>query len=625
MSESSYLGKVKKLSEVEHILKRPARYVGSTSQETTRQFLLSGDRVVKREVVFVPATLKIFDEIITNSVDFSKTPEGAHMKTINVDVNSMLGTISVYDDGGIPVLFHEEYQKWVPEMLLGEVRAGTNFDDASDSEAAGQNGEGAALTNIFSTEFKVETSDGKKRLEVVFTNNMRDKTEARITSSPLRYTRITYVPDQEALNFDFDADFLELLRMRTYEIAAVAPHLKVSFNGKLIDFNSFEDYVKLFTSDYVFEQVGKWDVAIAKATDEDGFEHRSFVNSTNTYTGGTHIEYVMEQVIAGIRTHIEKKTKQKLKPADIKNQLRLFVNCTINNPRYNSQTKDNLVTPVSQYGAAYKVSEKFVKKLIASDIVKEIIEWAEKRMRAELLAEARAAAKAAANDLFEVVKYEPANSNDPSEKILILTEGDSAANPIITARDPNVHGVFPTKGASISAMSNDLKKIVNNDEVKNICRILGVTVGRKLNPEDLRYGKVLIATDADLDGTHILGLLTCLFWVYWPDFIKEGRLLYLKTPVMKAITKKGTLEFFTVPEYEKWAAEGIKHEHVYLKGLGSNEISDFERYLRDPKYMDAIEIVDEADAEALDLAFNPKRADDRKVWMEGATIITGSV
>lgn len=623
MSAAEYLGKVKILTEVEHILKRPARYVGSTTPEASQQYLINDGKAVRETVTFVPATLKIFDEIITNSRDFSLTPEGKHMKTIRVDVNPMLGSISVYDDGGIPVLKHPEYKAWIPEILLGRVRAGTNFDDKSDSESAGQNGEGAALTNIFSTEFKVETADGKKRFEMTFSDNMHKKTEAVISACPLRYTRVTYIPDQEALNFDFDRAFSKLIERRVYEIAASATHLDVYFNGKVIPMTSFENYVSIFADTFVYEATPNWRMAIAKAGEETGFEHFSFVNSTSTYNGGTHVEYVMEQVISGIRGHIEKKTKVKLKPSDIRNHLRLFLDCTINNPRYNSQTKDNLITPVSLYGAPYKVSEKFIKKLLATDIVKEIIEWAERRQRMDLLAEARAKAKVEKNDLDEITKYEPANSTKPEEKILILAEGDSAANPIIATRDTQLHGVFPMRGASISAMGNELKKIVNNTEVINICKILGVAVGKKYHPEDLRYHTVLVATDADKDGAHIRGLITCFFWVFWPEFVKEGRLKFLVTPVFKVITSKGeVMEFFSTEEYETWARKGVKHTHVYLKGLGSNELDDFRRYLRDPKYWQVMEVLDEEDSNAINLAFNPVMADDRKVWLEGCSILT---
>uniref|UniRef100_A0AAU6W3N3 DNA topoisomerase 2 n=1 Tax=Pseudomonas phage Cygsa01 TaxID=3138529 RepID=A0AAU6W3N3_9VIRU len=624
MSAAEYLGKVKILTEVEHILKRPARYVGSTTPEASPQYLITDGKATRETITFVPATIKIFDEIITNSRDFSLTPEGKHMKTIRVDVNPMLGSISVYDDGGIPVLKHPEYKAWIPEILLGRVRAGTNFDDKSDSESAGQNGEGAALTNIFSTEFKVETADGKKRFEMTFSDNMHKKSEAVISACPLKYTRITYMPDQEALNFDFDRAFVKLIERRVYEIAASAPHLDVYYNGKVIQMTSFEHYVGLFTDSYVYEQTPNWRMAIAKASEDSGFEQFSFVNSTSTYNGGTHVEYVMEQVISGIRGHIEKKTKVKLKPSDIRNHLRLFLDCTINNPRYNSQTKDNLITPVSLYGAPYKVSEKFIKKLLATDIVKEIIEWAERRQKADLLAEARAKAKLEnKNDLADIVKYEPANSNNPAEKILILAEGDSAANPIIATRNTDKHGVFPMRGASISAMGNELKKIVNNVEVTNICKILGVAVGKKYHLEDLRYHTVLVATDADKDGAHIRGLITCFFWVFWPQFVKEGRLKFLITPVFKVTTSKGeVLEFFTTEEYEVWAKKGIKHTHVYLKGLGSNELEDFTRYLNDQKYWETMEVLDEADEAAITLAFHPDMADDRKVWLEGCTILT---
>ena len=148
--------KYKKLTEVEHVLARPARYIGSINLETKNTWAIIDGVVKKTKVQIVPAFHKLFDEIISNSADHARTPEGAHLTTIDVTVKN--GVISVLDNGGIPVVIHPEYNQYIPDMIFGELRSGSNFDDDEDSMSTGQNGEGSSLVNIFSKSFLVETA-----------------------------------------------------------------------------------------------------------------------------------------------------------------------------------------------------------------------------------------------------------------------------------------------------------------------------------------------------------------------------------------------------------------------------------------------------------------------------------
>src|SRR5690606_33385654 len=130
-------------------------------------------------------------EIISNSADFSKTPEGKHVNKIEVTVDPTTGTISVYDNGGIPVVKHSEYDQYVPDMIFGELRSGSNFDDDEDSVTTGQNGEGSTLTNIFSTEFIVDTADGKNRFLCGYYDNLHRRDTPKISKTSKNYTKIT--------------------------------------------------------------------------------------------------------------------------------------------------------------------------------------------------------------------------------------------------------------------------------------------------------------------------------------------------------------------------------------------------------------------------------------------------
>ena len=374
----------RKLSEVEHVLLRPARYLGTTASAPTRTYYVENDKVVWGEVTYSPAFVKLFDEIISNSADFSKTPEGKHLNKIDVVIDQVTGLISVQDNGGIPVVKHKEYSQYIPDMIFGELRSGSNFDDEADSTSTGQNGEGSTLTNIFSKAFTVDTADGKNRFLCTYHDNMTHKDKPEVTKSKKSYTKITYLPDYERLAITLDDEHYKMLVRRTYEIAATNTHIAVTLNGKPIKFKSFKDYAAMFSDSKVDFGTDRFQVSVFHS--KDGFQQLSFINSTNVRQGGTHVDYVMNQIVGGIREHVKKKTKQDVKPSDIRSHFFLLVNATLNNPRYGEQTKENLTTAPKDYGTTLEVDAKTLQKIIKSDIVTEIIEWAENKQKLEELA-----------------------------------------------------------------------------------------------------------------------------------------------------------------------------------------------------------------------------------------------
>lgn len=607
--------KYKKLTEVEHVLARPARYVGTINATTNTEYHCSDGKFVLGEMTWSPAFLKLFDEVISNSVDFSKTKEGKHLTRIEVTVSPITGEITVMDNGGIPVVKHTEYDQWLPDMLFGELRSGSNFDDDDESVSTGQNGEGVSLVNIFSEVFKLETADGKNKFEKVWKNNSMEGAPAKIAPSSKKFTRVSYIPDYKKLGVTLNDDHVRIIIRRTWEIAACAANLQVFLNGKQLKVSSFKEFLLMHDPDIVYTENKNWNVGVSPS--QTGFVQTSWVNSTKATIGGTHIDYVMNQIVGGIRDFIKKKTKQDLKPSDIKNHFHLFVNCVVHNPRYNSQTKENLETLPSQYGTSIQLDAKFFRELMKSSVVTQIIEWAERKQQMDELREAKKANKNNVNgrELKKLTKYETATSKNRSDCTLVLTEGDSAALSVTSARNPKTMGVFPLRGKIISVADQPLKKILQNKEIQAIISILGLKVGEEPDPKKLRYGKIVIATDADHDGSHILGLVCNMFFTLWPSLYKFKMIFRFKTPVLRAVTRTGNIEFFELAEYAEWAKKKVPHKTVYLKGLGSINTDDFSRYLKDPSYTEPMSIQSEEDIEALDLAFNKDRADDRKTWI----------
>jgi DNA topoisomerase-2 len=168
--------KFQKLDDIEHVILRPGMYIGSIKPHTSNKWLISEEGVQLKEVTYNPGFLKIFDEIITNSVDESKR-KGSKLNTIKVTIDRGTNTITIWDNGGIPVVKHTEHKEWIPEMIFSNLKAGSNFDDSEARSWAGTNGVGSTLTNIYSKRFTISTCDGKNNFTQTFSNNMRERTE----------------------------------------------------------------------------------------------------------------------------------------------------------------------------------------------------------------------------------------------------------------------------------------------------------------------------------------------------------------------------------------------------------------------------------------------------------------
>lgn len=610
----------RKLNETEHVLKRPGRYIGTIKTSTQNTYTIKDGKVIWRDIAYSPAFLKIFDEIISNSADFSKREEGKHLNKIEVEVDRVTGEISVTDNGGIPVIKHSEYDQYVPDMIFGELRSGSNFDDEEESTGAGQNGEGATLTNIFSKKFTVDTSDGKNRFLCTYYDNMSHKDVPKVTKSKKSYTKISFIPDYERFQISLDDAHFAMLERRVYEIAATNTHLKVYFNGQLLNFKNFSDFVKLFSESRI--DFGNERMQVSVFHSSDGFKQVGFVNSTNVFRGGTHVDYIMNMLVSEVREHVKKKTRQDVKPSDIKNHFFLMVNATINNPRYNSQTKEELETLPKDYGTTLELDKKTIQKILKSNIVEEIITWAENKQKLEDLAALKKKNKDLdKSSLRNITKYEGATSKIRNKCMLFVAEGDSAAKALQSARNPEIHGIYPFKGKPVNVRGMKLKALLETKELNELMQILGLQFGKEHNIYELRYNRLVIATDQDLDGSHLCGLTINIFQQLWPSLVKEGFLVKLQTPIVRVTQGKNEFDFMSLAEFKKWETKQTKpFQANYLKGLGSNDTKYFKKYMFESQYMLPITIKDIEDAQALDIAFDESKADERKIFIYGESV-----
>lgn len=616
MSEVVDLTKFKLLDELDMILLRPDTFVGAMEPKTINSYIFkdNGADPEFRDITYNPALWKIFDEVLQNCYDQSKRPEGKNLTKIEVTADPITGLISIYDNSGIPVLKHPEHDMYIPCMIFGMLRSSSNYDDSEQREGGGRNGLGSKLTNIFSTFFKVETCDGKNKYEKTYENNRRQESEPKITKGTTRGTRITFSPDYDRLGCGLDEDNYGMIVTRVYEIAACMPGVDVTLNGKKVDVKGFEKFVAKFGAGYLYTENSHWRIGLHHAG-SDGFRHISFCNATHTWLGGTHVDYLTDQLTYGIRDYIKKKTKQDVKPADIKNHFFLMVDCTVFNPKFSSQTKEHMNLAIKDYGTTFRFDEKFFKKLIKSPIVEEIIEWALNRKKLQDMADERRLGKEAAKTSPKSIdKYEPASQRQNREECtLFICEGDSAANPLISARDPKKHGVFALKGKPLNMGNAKIEQIKKNVEIQNLMAALGLDFSGKL--DNLRYGRVVLSTDADMDGMHIRGLNLYNFLQKWPELLTSGRVFFLNTPVIRVLKGKDKYEFFSEDEYEKWwAVNGnAKCTVKYLKGLGGNSTADFKKYMFEEQYIIPLTMDDQDDYDMLNLAFGD--ADTKKGWL----------
>lgn len=576
----------KKLDDIDHVLQRPGMYIGSIKPHTTTKWIIEDDKMVQKELTYNPGFLKIFDEIVTNSVDESKR-EGSKLNTIKVSVNVETGEISVWDNGGIPVVKHAEHGEWIPEMIFSNLKAGSNFDDSEERSWAGTNGVGSSLTNIYSNKFTITTCDGKNIFNQVFTNNMRERSEATIKKSKTNHTQIAFITDFSRFGLEgIDESHFKMIEKRVYDLAACNTDIKIYFNDKLLNFNSFEDYIKLYNEEFFFEfkKDKTWSVGIALS--ENGFQQVSFVNSTETYDGGTHVDYIMNQVVSQMREFFQKKHKVDVKPSELKNHITLFLNSTVINPSFSSQTKEKLITEVKDFGTTYEVTSKTIQLILKSEIVNSILDWIQQKKNAEDSKLQRELNKKLTK--IKVEKLIDAKGKDRWKYSIGLFEGDSAISAFRKYRTPESMGAFALKGKFVNVSEMTNQKLVQNDEAVNLMASIGLKLGQEIDIKNLRYGRVLIFTDADMDGNAISALLINFFYKYWPDMFDRKMIYKVETPIVVAIPKtkgKKKVLFYTQSEYNQWVEQNDlkQFEIKYKKGLAALVDDEYDDIINRPR------------------------------------------
>lgn len=618
-----------KKTQKEHILLRPDTYIGAIDMDTQHMYVWDGDKnqIVNKSISYVPGLYKIFDEILVNAAD--NKMRDPKMNTLRVNISKELNTISIYNNGkGIPIEIHKEEKVYVPELIFGHLLTGSNYDDEERKVTGGRNGYGAKLCNIFSTEFIVETGDKKRQKKYYqkFSRNMDVINPPVIEKyTDEEFTRITFKPDLKRFKMpELEDNIISLLKKRVYDMCGTLKNVKVFLNDILLEVTDFKDYVKLYLgdSDEIVHSVinPRWEVAFAIS--EDQFSQVSFVNSISTSKGGTHVAHLLDRIMEPITSAIKKKDKAlDVKPLHIKNSMFVFINCLIENPAFDSQTKENLTLKASSFGSKCEPTDKFVKAIIEkTPLISRIVEFSRVKQSMQL----KKTDGSKTTRLSGIKKLDDANfagGKKSSECTLILTEGDSAKTLAVSGLSVvgrDLYGVFPLRGKLLNVREANHKQIMDNEEICNIKKILGLQHGKVYkNNTELRYGHVMIMTDQDYDGSHIKGLIINFFDHFFPSLLKVPNfLLEFITPIVRAKKGKESIDFFTIPEVETFKQSHTGWTYKYYKGLGTSTAEDARMYFSDlKKHVKSFDIIEENDRSLIDLAFNKKKADMRKSWL----------
>ena len=659
--------KYQKMNPIEHVLRLPDTYIGSIEFKETSEYItvnVNGKDTIKQKTIQLnPGFINIVEEILVNAIDaFSRTKQ--KNKTLNgkdklkcvTNINITIdndGKITIFNNGdGIDIAEHPTEKIYIPQMVFGELLTSGNYDKNEEKITGGKNGYGAKLTNIYSTYFKVETVDRHRKLkyEQEFKNNLSVKEKPIITKYKKDpYTQITFIPDYKKFGMEtISEDMMALIKKRSYDIVATTNgKIDVSFNGEKISVKDFKSYMSLYIEKknkvkkeedtetsididdddnlFVHQVINdRWMVG-ACLTPTFGFKQVSFVNGINTTRGGKQVDYIIKQFTSHIVSYIKKKKKIDVKENVIKENIMIFVISTIVNPSFDSQTKNTLTTSKSKFGSECIVPTKMIEELGNMGVIERAINLS-KFQDTQLLIKTDGKKRSKILDIEKLDDAKYAGTKYSKECTLILTEGDSAkamavAGLSVITNGRNYYGIYPLRGKLLNTRGDGKEKMIaNNQEIIDIKRIMGLQEGKEYkNIDSLRYGKIMVMTDQDVDGTHIKGLFIN-FMSKWPSLLQyDGFINGFLTPIVKVKKgKKTSINFYNINDYEKWVEKnnGKGWTSKYYKGLGTSTPNEAKEYFRDFKKMDYIwEDEEDVSNNSIDMAFNSKRADDRKVWL----------
>ena len=566
---------IKSLDWKEHIRMRPGMYIGKL-----------GDGSAYDDGIYI-----LLKEVIDNSIDEFVMGAG---KTIEINIKENIVIVRDYGRG-IPLGKVSD--------VVSKMNTGGKYDSRAFKKSVGLNGVGTKAVNALSSFFEVESFRDGKLKKVTFECGEIKINDPIVESSKRKGTKVLFRPDNKIFkNYKYRSEYV--VRMLKYYVY-LNPGLTIIFNGEKLrsddglkdlieDNNNAEDFL------YPIIHLKGNDIEIALTHNKKLYseEYYSFVNGQHTTQGGTHLSALKESLVKTIREHYKKSYDS----SDIRKSILCAISIKVMEPVFESQTKTKLGS--SEMGGNLPTVRTYIndfigKKLdnylhqnpLIKDLIQKKIVQAEKE-RKELsgirkLARERAKKSNLHNKKLRDCRVHLGDMNKDHrlDSTLFITEGDSASGSITKSRNVNTQAVFSLRGKPLNSYSMTKKIVYENEEFNLLQAALNIEEGI----EKLRYNKVVIATDADVDGMHIRLLLITFFLQFFPELIKEGHLFILQTPLFRVRNKKETIYCYNDLEKDS-AIEKLsnKPEITRFKGLGEISPNEFKNFIGDSIRLDPV-------------------------------------
>ena len=589
--------KYKQLSELDHIILRSGMYIGSVREELKSMFVydIDGAKMKMSEISYTPGLLKLIDEIISNIADEYRRKDNMGLSKAEIEFTRS-GHFRIKDNGGIPVVKHKTAGMYVPAFIFSSLRTGSNYDDTDERDGIGTNGLGCKICNIFSKYFSVYTADTHKSYFGSWSNNMKTKNDdEKVQASCDHFTEFQFDIDWsrfEDVNEVTD-DFATIIEKRIIDLCAANPGLSAKYifkddNGIIRksewSFKSFEEYIELY-SDFIDQDncISFKDKQKQVWIYPDGGLNIGFVNGAEC-SKGTHIKAIRNEINTAIATQILQKNKLDVGPRNVDGKYTMFCIYHVANPSYNSQTKEELTTPVERFSLdqdyKFSIPDKFIKDCCKSEIVNIVIDWYKQKLEVEDQKTIRKLNKEAKKKVNSD-KFIDANTKVRKDRELWIFEGDSARAGFRVARNPQTQAAYMLRGKILNINGLGPTKISNNQELGDLISIIGLQWGEKNNPDDLNFGKIVICTDADADGHCIAGLLLN-FLNLFPELFENGMVCRSISPIITAEKGNDLKKFFTIADYKKEEDKLKGYKITYLKGLGTQTNRLYKEMMQNP-------------------------------------------
>ena len=578
-------------------------YIGAVDLTTSNEYILSdNDKMEHKEIEFVPGLIKIINEIIDNSVDVAI--KSNFKSSTEISIKMERDCVEVQDNGtGIPVVKNSDGH-YFAELAWGHARAGSNFDDDDNRTQIGMNGVGSFATNCFSKKFIGKTDDGKKSYTITFKDNASSFTEKETESSGKTGVNVKFYPDLEKFGLkEINETHMNVIKQRLINLSLTFPGITFKFNSKKININSFKKYVSLFNETSEIYETEDYKFAILP-NESDDFKQFSYVNGLKIPDGGTHIDFIINNIVTPIREKLVKKYSG-IKPADIKNKLMVIAFLkNVKNTKFNSQTKEKITNSASEISNYYgtidftKLTNKILKTPEIIDPITEVYKIKEELKKRQELKGLDKTVKKIKSDKYT----KPIGSND----VLLICEGLSAKSALLPGLGRQGLGYYELKGKPANVYASDQKKFTENKELSELYKII----------KQEGYKKIAVASDSDLDGIAINGLLIAFFKRYLQEELEAGMLYRLNTPVM-ALLDKNKLPKEWIYDLAGTLKEKSGLTFKYFKGLGSWTPTQMKEVIEKDGINNMLVQIsyNKDDDETIDDWYSDKKADKRKEYI----------